>query len=118
MSSNLKTMGRIPLVFTIALLLTCAAASSARADGQPRSETVKFSDLNVNSPSGVEALFGRIHAAANRVCAESDPILRLGAASCAKNAETRAIAKLDLPQLTAYYQMKTGVTTQQLIATR
>jgi len=83
MSSNLKTMGRIPLVFTIALLLTCAAASTARADGQPRSETVKFSDLNVNSPSGVEALFGRSGAKNLNVTKH---------APTATNATTRSIA--------------------------
>jgi UrcA family protein len=36
-----------------------------------RSETVKFQDLNVGTPAGVEALYGRIHSAAVRVCSPS-----------------------------------------------
>jgi len=118
MSSNVKTATRISLAFTTALMLACVALSTARAGEQVRSETVKFHDLNVNTQSGVEALYGRIHAAAGRVCSESDPILRIGAASCARNAEARAVATLDLPQLTAFYQMKTGDKTQPLIANR
>jgi UrcA family protein len=118
MSSNLKTVSRIPLVFTTTLLLACVAVSTARASEQFRTETVKFYDLNVNTPAGAEALFGRIHAAAKRVCSESDPIQRIAADSCAKKAEAQAVAKLGLPQLTAYYQMKTGAASQQLIATR
>ena len=118
MSSNVKTMRRIPLVFTTALLLTCVAVSTARANDQLRSETVKFYDLSVNTPAGAQALFGRIHAAAKRVCSESDPIMRIAEDSCARKAEAQAVAKLALPQLTAYYQTKTGANTQQLIANR
>ncbi len=119
MNSNLKT--RIPLALATAVLLTCVwGASSAVADDQVRSEKVKFSDLNVDTPEGVQALYGRIHAAARRVCAQSDPALQAAESTCAWKAEAGAIEKLNLSQLTAYYKIKTktGDHTQPLVAAR
>jgi UrcA family protein len=117
MNSNIKT--RIPLTLATAVLLTCVwGASSAFADEEVRSERVKFQDLNVHTPEGVQALYGRIHAAAKRVCSESDPVLETGEVACAKKAERNAIEKLNLSQLTAYYTAKTGDHIQPLVAAR
>jgi UrcA family protein len=119
MNSTIKTP--IPLVLATAMLLTCVwGAYSANADEQVRSERVKFQDLNVDTPQGVQALYGRIHTAAKRVCSQTDPVLQAAEGSCAKTAESNAIEKLNLPQLTAYYQVKTktGDHTQPLVAAR
>ena len=119
MYSNVKTVSRMPLAFSAAMLLACVwAVSTAFAGEQLRSETVKFQDLNVSTPEGVQALYGRIHAAARRVCSSSDPIQQFGAADCAKKAEAKAIETVNLPQLTAFYRMKTGDHTQPLSASR
>ena len=119
MNADLKTAGRISLVFPAVMLLACVwGVSSALAGEQLRTETVKFQDLNVDTPAGVEALYGRIHAAARRVCSQSDPIARAGAIACAKRAEADAIKKVNLPQLTTFYQMKTGDQAQTLSANR
>ncbi len=118
MNSNVKTASRIPLALTAAMLLAFAGASSAHANDQVRSETVKFGDLNVGTPSGVQTLYDRIHAAARRVCSESDPLQRTAVNACTRKAEASAIETLSLPQLTAFYQMKTGGETQPLIAHR
>jgi UrcA family protein len=121
MNSSNKIAPRIPRAFSAALLLTCVwAISTASAGEQVRSETVKFSDLNVNTSEGVQALYERIHAAAWRVCStpSSDPIYQLGTRSCAKNAETKAIQTVNLPQLTAFYRTKTGEHAQPLSASR
>lgn len=121
MNANIKTANRIPRTLSTAMLLMCVCAfSGAFADEPVRSERVKFQDLNVDTPEGVQALYGRIHAAAGRVCSESDPIMRQAVASCAKKAEGDAIQKLNLPQLTAYYMIKTkgGDHTQPLVAAR
>jgi UrcA family protein len=110
MHSKIKT--RIPFAVATAMLLTSMwGASSAIADEQVRSETVKFHDLNVNTPDGVRALYGRIHAAAKRVCSESDAALREAAGACERKAEANAIEKLNLSQLTAYYKIKTETKT-------
>jgi UrcA family protein len=123
MKSNINTLNRLRLAVATAVFVTCVGgASSALARDEIRTETVKFQDLNVDSSAGVQALYGRIHAAAKRVCAEND-LSRLGAQNaCAKKAEADAIEKLNLSQLTAYYKTKTksktGDNMQPLVAAR
>jgi UrcA family protein len=117
MNSNIKI--RIPLALAAAMVLTGVwGGSSAFADEEVHSEKVKFQDLNVGTPEGVQALYGRIHAAAKRVCAGDDPVLEQAVVACAKKAEGNAIEKLNLSQLTAYYKAKTGGQTQPLVAAR
>jgi UrcA family protein len=122
MGSRIQTVNRAFLACFTAMLLACVlVASNARADEQLRSETVKFQDLNVSTPAGAEALYRRIHAAARRVCESPSgwPSAwpeQVGAAACAKDAEARAIAKVNLPLLTAYYRTKTGDRTQTIAA--
>jgi UrcA family protein len=97
------------LVLSTAMLLASVwVVPGAFADEQVRSETVKFNDLKVDTPAGVQTLYSRIHAAARRVCEGNDPVMRLGAIKCASKAEAKAIQSLSLPQLTAYYREKTG----------
>jgi UrcA family protein len=121
MNSNVKTASRIIIAVQAAMLLACIlVVSNASADDQVRAETVKFADLNVNTPEGVAALYRRIHQAANRVCAYDgfDQLLWIGSVDCARKSEAEAVGKVALPQLTAYYEMKTGKHTQPLSASR
>ena len=119
MNSNIKTGSRAPRAVSLAVVLACVfGASSAFADDQVRTETVKFQDLNVGSTAGVETLYGRIHAAAKRVCSESDRMQQQRASACAKKAEAQAVENLNLPLLTAYHRAKTGGGTQPLSANR
>jgi len=118
MNSRVKIANRMPVA---AMLLACVwAISTAVAGQQVRSETVKFTDLDVNTSAGVQTLYGRIHAAAWRVCSNtsSDPFYQFGARDCAKKSEAKAIETLNLPQLTAFYRMKTGDHSQPLSASR
>jgi UrcA family protein len=119
MNPSVKSESRSFLPFAAAMLFACALVTpSAFAGDEPRSETVKFQDLNVDSPAGVEALYNRIHAAARRVCAQSDPVAVAGVGSCIRKAEGKAIQDLNLPGLTAYYRMKTGGKADTLTASR
>ena len=119
MNSNAKLANRAPVALSAAMLLACVGVvSSVFADDQVRSEIVKFPDLNVNTPAGAEALYVRIHSAARRVCSQTETLLQVSAVACAKKAEAEAIAKLGVPQLTRYYQMKTGDHTQPLSVSR
>ena len=94
------------LRYARAMCLACVlVAINAYADGQPRSETVKFADLNLNTPAGVEALYERIHRAALRVCDKRGQLA--ATIACTKRAESRAIGKVNAPLLTAFYQKKT-----------
>jgi len=117
MSSKVKSNDRSVLGFTAALWLACAlVASSAQAD-EVRSETVKFADLNLGTQAGVEALYGRIHAAARRVCEQPAGEWQ-AVRSCMAKTESAAISKVNAPLLTALYQQKSGTQPQTIIAGR
>ena len=103
----MKTANRLVLS-TAMLLASVWVVPSAFAEEPARSQTVKFYDLKVDTPAGVQALYSRIHAAAKRVCEDSDPVIRLAAIRCIGKAEAKAIQTVSLPQLTAYYREKTG----------
>ena len=118
MGSRIQTLNRAFIAYSTATLLACVLlASNAPAAEQVRSETVKFKDLDVGTPAGVEALYRRIHSAARRVCTSSNAWPEtVSAAACAKDAEARAVAKVNLPSLTAYYRAKTGNRTETIAA--
>ena len=120
MRSNHQTLNRGFLACSTAVLLASVlVVSNAVASELVRSETVKFQDLNVNTPAGVEALYSRIHLAAKHVCTvQGDWEQRIAARACAKDAEARAIRKVNLPSLTAYYRVKTGDHTETLASNR
>jgi len=77
MKSNVTTANRSALALTTAMLLAFAVVPGAHANEPLRSETVKFQDLNTDTPAGVQALYDRIHSAATRVCSESDALHKL-----------------------------------------
>jgi UrcA family protein len=117
MNSKVKTDNRSIRTYTVASWLACALIASNAHAGDVRSETVKFADLNLSSPSGVEALYLRIHAAAGRVCWQPSGA---GASTraCVTKAESEAISKVNVPLLTAFYQHRTGTEPQAIIANR
>ena len=118
MKSNVKTIDRPILAYAAAMWLACVlVGSNAHAGDDARSETVKFSDLNLSSPEGVEALYGRIHAAAQRVCAQPAGD-EAGIGRCMRKTEAEAIGKVNVPLLTAFYQKKTGSQPQTITASR
>jgi len=117
MNANVKSDNRTILAYAAALWLACAlAASNAQAD-DARSESVKFTDLNLDSQAGVEALYGRIHAAAWRVCQQPGGELA-AVGGCMRKAESEAIGKVNNSLLTAFYQKKTGSEPQTITASR
>jgi UrcA family protein len=118
MKSNVKTVNRPILAYAAAMWLACGlVASSAHAGDEARSETVKFADLNLSSAAGVEALYGRIHEAARRVC-DQPAGEEAGIGRCMRKAESEAIGKVNVPLLTALYQKKTGSPPQAITASR
>jgi UrcA family protein len=108
----------LPACIAAMLLAGVLVASDALADEEVRSETVKFADLNVDSQAGVETLYTRLRSAARRVCSETDPTRQYAATECTRNSLARAVEKVNLPLLTAYYQTKTGNHGEPLTAKR
>ena len=117
MNSIVQSDNRTILAYVAVLWLACGLAVSNAQAGDARSETVKFGDLNLDSQAGVEALYGRIHAAARRVCeqpAGEQSALR----GCMAKAERQAIGKLNNSSLTAFYHKKTGSEPLTITASR
>jgi UrcA family protein len=118
MNANVQTINRTFLAYAAALLLASVlVVSTASAGEQSRSETVKFQDLNVSTSAGAEALYNRIHAAAQRVCTQPGERQRV-VIGCVKKAESTAIGKVNQPLLTDYYRTKMGEQTGSLTANR
>ena len=95
MYSNTKT--------TRTIFAACAAAGMSLmcifgvASAFVPKETVKFQDLNIDSPAGVAALYQRLHTVAQHVCYaewDRDPVKVQRAEACANEAEARAASQL------------------------
>jgi UrcA family protein len=78
--------------------------TSAQANEQPPpSKTVKFNDLDIQTPEGAKVLYQRIRLAANRVCEtnDRDPVMREATPTCVDTAIDNAVKKVNAPYLTA-----------------
>jgi UrcA family protein len=73
--------------------------------------TVKFSDLNISSPRGAAVLYGRIRAAAEKVCSPYDRSgleFKVHLNACIDEAILGAVNRVNNSALTAVYSAKTG----------
>jgi UrcA family protein len=117
MNSNVKSDNRTILGYAMAMCLACVlVAFNAHAGDKPRSETVKFADLDLSTAAGAEALFGRIHRAALHVCNEPGELAVTVA--CMNDTERKAIKNVNSPLLTAFYEKKNGRNPQTVTASR
>jgi UrcA family protein len=106
-----ETIMKITTHLMLIGILVGANAFAGQPDDQVQKETVKFQELNVDTPAGVTALYQRIHSAARRVCNVGEDRnlgMQQQAKTCASEAEAGAIARVNSPALTAYYRIKTG----------
>ncbi|MEJ0038765.1 MAG: UrcA family protein [Gammaproteobacteria bacterium] len=96
--------------------LCVAGLPSAHADGNDKhmkgsSTTVKFSDLNLQSPAGAEELYRRIERAANKVCwepADQHILTNIDRRDCVERAVAKAVSDVNNSHLTALYARKTN----------
>jgi len=87
-----------------------AVATAGNASDSVPQRTVRYSDLNLASPSGVAVLYQRIRSAARAVCQApltSDLQAQSFAQRCAQDAIKRAVYEVNAPLLTGYYLAKT-----------
>jgi UrcA family protein len=98
----------------VAALAVCSVAlSSGAAAADPSSKTptlkVFYGDLNLERPEGAAVLYRRLRAAADTVCSPVDstqPDWLQRFEDCMRKSIADAVAKVDNPVLTAYYQSK------------
>jgi UrcA family protein len=83
--------------------LTVATASFAAApDVASHSVSVRYDDLNLSSPAGVNALYRRISVAARQVCPDiysRDLNVAAAGKRCLADAVAKAVSEVNNPQL-------------------
>ncbi len=97
-------------VFASAFLFTLCVVGAAHGEdlASRRSESVSYSDLNVENRAGAKALYRRLEAASQRVCADGEGNGRMplsargGYETCRSEAMERALRSINSPYLTAY----------------
>jgi UrcA family protein len=92
------------------LILALVAITSIAAADVPQ-QTIQFSDLNLSHPAGIETLYQRLKSASERVCGDPEGNERnlkrfFDIRTCKAEAMQRAIAQVNNPALTQYYQRK------------
>jgi UrcA family protein len=105
-----------------ALLAVLAAgvtqvALADTTDDVTLSRHVNYSDLDVAHDAGVKQLYDRLTRAANSVCGpyDSAEMKKAGVyANCVQHSLARAVAKVNNPMLTSYYESKTATPPAQL----
>jgi len=80
--------------------------------------TVKFGDLNIWSPAGAAALYGRIRTAASEVCRQfgGTGVDGLVQKACIDRAIVAAVSKVNAPSLSAVFASKSGVSPPMVLA--
>jgi UrcA family protein len=88
----------------LALLFAESGMAVPRVDEAP-SVTVRYYDLNLDTPEDVASLYGRIHAAAIDVCKQSEGSLRINRVywECVAHAIANAVKDVHNEKLSAYH---------------
>jgi UrcA family protein len=89
----------------VALVLILGLIATRAFSAEPASVTVKYSDLDLSTPSGAHTLYSRISGAARTVCgyAGTDFIDQAIWKGCYRGAIADAVAKVNSPLLTAVH---------------
>ncbi len=95
---------RVAPLAILALLFAQSGMAVPRVDEAP-SVTVRYYDLNLNSPEDVASLYGRIRAAAIDVCKQSEGSLRINRVywECVAHAIANAVKDVHNEKLSAYH---------------
>ena len=101
------------IIGSLALYAISDNSLAAVAPDSPRQQIVKFGDLDLTRPSGVQELYRRIEHAASAVC---DPYVPLPGhyvpsvpyRACMEQAIGHAVADIDAPLLTARHEALMG----------
>ena len=90
----------------LAVALSAGVATAELEQVEVETVAVSFAELDLSKPAGVEALYERLHRAAERVCGFDEPTSSLVYASraaekrsCYEEALDRAVTQIDSPLL-------------------
>jgi UrcA family protein len=104
--SNPSTGVRGLVATAIFVVLAASPSMVSAADPSFASRTVRFTDLNISSPSGAHALYMRILAAAQVVCSYDSFATDAEKARCVRDAIADAVTTINQPALSALYNAK------------
>ena len=102
-----------------ALAFSLPTVSSAEEGTTPPQVIVKFADLDVSTAQGAQALYGRIHSAADDVCwrmYQSSAAYRLYKDACLQKVIADAVTKVNEPALSAVFASKYSVSAPVVVA--
>jgi UrcA family protein len=106
----------------IGVFFSSLVALPASADGiEPPHVTVKYGDLDISRSQGANALYGRLHMAAEIVCTTivgSDLSARMHLDACVNKAVADAVTEVNQPALLAIYNAKTAKAQPIRVASR
>lgn len=119
MTTNFKASSMLFDTGPAAVLLVCILATAAAIGAEALStrETVRYQEVDLAAPANTASLYSRIHSAALRVCTSGRrKTAELDEDNCARSAEARAVAKINVDTLTAYFEAQVGQTAPTLAA--
>ena len=93
----------------LALAPGLQSAHAAAPENEP-SVVVHFADIDLSRSEGTTALYRRLKGAAETVCApldDRDLARQMSFKACVQSAISTAVARIDVPALTAYHTAKT-----------
>jgi UrcA family protein len=105
---TMKNLTARAVILAATTLAAYGSCTSAWADSnlEPHSITVRYEDLNANSPRGAAMLYTRIRIAAETVCGDLGSsrslVLLSRYASCVHGAISAAVASVNSPAVTGY----------------
>jgi UrcA family protein len=119
MNINLKNVAFSAVAFVCSAIVMNSAAAGGPI-GETLKQKVSYSDLNLDRPEGIEALYKRVHSAAANLCAPAGTRDTGGLAytvqPCIADATSRAVATINNPALTAYSNSRNGIAEGGLVA--
>lgn len=88
------------------------ADKRSESAGQVRSVVVRYAELDLSKPQGIDALYIRIQGAAKLVCRADSSVLgrypRVSSSKCYQDAIERAVTQVNLVKLTALHRARTS----------
>jgi UrcA family protein len=96
------------VLFAAATALVCGGASLASGSDPPQ-RIVKFGELDLDKPAGVETLYRRLRSAAKEVCKPGISVpqtLRSKSRACTELTLADAVTQINHPNLTAYHDAR------------
>lgn len=104
-------MKTLPIVLVTVLSSALSPSASAAVLAETRATEVSYADLDLTNEAGAERLYLRIRSAARSVCGTPGLLQVINVSrirQCAEDATARAIAEVNSPMLTRYYEEKGG----------